>query len=100
MCRKPATDALFDLRPSPVVAFNRVVAVGFRDGPQAALEQLPALAESLGGYPLLAAVRADLLRRSGRAEEALDAYRQAIALAGTDAERRFLQRRLAELMSH
>jgi RNA polymerase sigma-70 factor (ECF subfamily) len=92
-----AYDALLALAPSPVVALNRLIAVGFRDGPQAALDELPTVAGELGGYPLLPAVRADLLRRSGRRAEAAAAYREAIAVAGTDAERRFLRRRLDEV---
>jgi RNA polymerase sigma-70 factor (ECF subfamily) len=92
-----AYDALLAVAPSPVVELNRLVAVGFRDGPQIALDALPALAASLAGYPLLPAFRADLLRRSGRWAEAALAYQEAIGLAGTDAERRFLHRRLAEV---
>jgi RNA polymerase sigma-70 factor, ECF subfamily len=53
--------------------------------------------EGLDGYHLLHATRADLLRRLGRTAEARDAYKQALELAGTDAERSFLGRRLAEI---
>ena len=92
-----AYDALLALQDSPVVALNRLVAVGFRDGPQAALAQLDPVAARLPGYGPAAAVRADLLRRAGRQAEATAAYRVAIDLVGTAAERRVLECRLAEL---
>ena len=93
-----AYDALLALRgDDPVIALNRLVAIGYRDGPEAALGSLPALEIALEGYPLLPAVRADLLRRAGRGAEAAVAYREAIDVARTDAERRFLARRLGEL---
>jgi RNA polymerase sigma-70 factor (ECF subfamily) len=86
------------INPSPVVELNRAVAVGMAQGPEAGLALLDALAAggALGGYHLLPAARADLLRRLGRQAEAADAYREALALCGTDAERRYLARRLAE----
>ncbi|TDC56712.1 sigma-70 family RNA polymerase sigma factor [Jiangella ureilytica] len=92
-----AYDALLALRPSPVVALNRAVAVGFRDGPAAGLAALDDVAGDLGDYPPLTAVRADLLRRSGRPAEAATAYREAAAVARTEPERRFLERRLREV---
>ncbi len=84
--------------PSPVVGLNRAVAVAMAEGPAAGLELLELLEASgdLEGYHLLPATRADLLRRLGRRAEAADAYREALGLAATDAERRFLARRLAE----
>ena len=84
--------------PTPVVALNHAVAAGMAFGPAAALPLLAALEESgqLAGYHLLPATRADMLRRLGRPAEAAVAYREALELAGTDAERRFLIRRLAE----
>ncbi len=91
-----AYDALIALRPSPVVALNRAVAVGFRDGPEAGLTMLDEVGE-LDGYPLLPAVRADLLRRAGRRAEAATAYQEAVAVARTEPERRFLERRLREV---
>jgi RNA polymerase sigma-70 factor (ECF subfamily) len=89
---------LSQLIASPVVALNRAVAVAMADGPAAGLrlvEQLEADG-TLDGYYLLHATRADLLRRLGRDTEAAAAYRRALELAGTDAERRYLARRLAE----
>ncbi len=85
--------------PSAVVELNRAVAVGMAAGPAAGLELVEALRESgaLAGYHLLPATRADLLRRLGRAAEAADAYREALELAATDTERRYLGRRLAEV---
>jgi RNA polymerase sigma-70 factor, ECF subfamily len=89
------------MTPSPVVELNRAVAVGMADGPEAGLALVDALATAgaLAGYHLLPATRADLLRRLGRNTEAAQAYREALALAGTGAERRFLTRRLAEVTS-
>jgi RNA polymerase sigma-70 factor (ECF subfamily) len=84
--------------PTPVVALNRAVAVAMAEGPAAGLalvDQLEA-GGALHGYHLLPATRADLLRRLGRPAQAADAYRRAIELAATDAERRYLARRLAE----
>jgi RNA polymerase sigma-70 factor (ECF subfamily) len=77
---------------------NRAVAVAMADGPEAGLSLVDALEASgaLEGYHLLPATRADLLRRLGRAAEAAAAYREAFDLAATDAERRYLTRRLAE----
>jgi RNA polymerase sigma-70 factor (ECF subfamily) len=87
------------LVPSPIVELNRAVAVGMAYGPAAGLALVDALRETgaLAGYHLLPAARADLLRRLGRTAEAADAYREAAGLAATDAERRYLARRLASL---
>ena len=89
---------LAELVPSAVVQLNRAVAVAMADGPAAGLELVDALeaSGSLAGYHLLPATRADLLRRLERPVEAVAAYRAAIELAATDAERRYLARRLAE----
>jgi len=88
--------------PSPVVQLNRAVAVAMAEGPEAGLGLVEELEKSgsLGAYHLLPATRADLLRRLGRYEEAASSYRQALELASTDAERRFLTRRLAETTSN
>jgi len=91
--------ALAQHRPSPIVELNRAVAIAMAHGPEAGLERLERLqAEgTLAGYHLLPAAQADLLRRAGRRAEAIDAYRQALALVSNDAEQRYLQRRLEEL---
>jgi RNA polymerase sigma-70 factor (ECF subfamily) len=85
--------------PSPVVALNRAVAIAMASGLDAGLEVVGELEASgrLEGYHLLHATRADLLRRLGRLGEAEVAYRRALELAGSDAERRFLARRLDEV---
>ncbi|RSN19464.1 RNA polymerase subunit sigma-24 [Streptomyces sp. WAC 05977] len=83
--------------PSPVVELNRAVAVAMAEGPEAGLVLVDKLAGSLPGYHLLPATRADLLRRLGRIEEAAGAYREALALAGTDVERAHLSEKLAEI---
>src|SRR3954451_8696811 len=92
-------DALVDLHPSPVISLNRAIAMGFRDGPDTALALLADLeaAGDLDSYPLLPAVRADFLRRANRPREAVAAYREAILQAGTEAERRLLQRKLHQI---
>jgi RNA polymerase sigma-70 factor (ECF subfamily) len=88
-------DALLTAQPSPVVALNRAVALGYRDGPAAGLLALDEVAEDprLADYHLVPAVRADLLWRAGRPAEAATAYSTAHDLARTEAERRFLARR-------
>jgi RNA polymerase sigma-70 factor (ECF subfamily) len=90
---------LAKLVPSPVVELNRAVAIGMADGPAVGLPLLDTLASSgvLATYHLLPASRADLLRRLGRFDEAVIAYREALALAPTEVERRFLQRRIESL---
>ncbi|MEV6349338.1 sigma-70 family RNA polymerase sigma factor [Actinoplanes sp. NPDC051851] len=80
--------------PGEIVALNRAVAVSMTDGPAAALRLVDAI-DRLDGYHLLHAVRADLLRRLDRHEEAAKSYRTALRLAPTEAERRFLSGRLA-----
>ncbi|MFE9446349.1 RNA polymerase sigma factor [Streptomyces sp. NPDC006602] len=90
---------LVELLPSPVVRLNRAIAIAMTRGPAAGLELVNELQASgaLTGYHLLPATGADLLRRLDRTDEAVAAYRQALDLATTDSERRFLSRRLAEL---
>jgi RNA polymerase sigma-70 factor (ECF subfamily) len=87
------------LAPSPVVDLNRAVAVAMADGISVGLGRVDELAASgrLDGYHLLPATRADLLRRDGRLDEATAAYEEAIELAPTEAERRYLASRLDEL---
>lgn len=88
-----------ELPPTPFVALNRAIALGMAEGPQAGLDALAHLAASgtLVGYHLLPASRADLSRRAGRTPDALAFYTEALALAPTGAERRYLERRLGEL---
>ena len=90
---------LLRLVPSPVIELNRAVAVAMADGAEAGLRLVDALSEShaLDGYRLLPATRADLLRRLGRTLEAVEAYGEALAVAATDIERRYLTRRRAEV---
>ncbi|MFG1655838.1 RNA polymerase sigma factor [Micromonospora chersina] len=92
-------DELLKRWSSPVVALNRAVAVSMVDGPAAALAEVDALAADphLAGYHYLPAIRADLLRRLDRAEEAAEAYRAALDLVDNEAERAFLTTRLATI---
>jgi RNA polymerase sigma-70 factor, ECF subfamily len=88
-------------QPSPVVSLNRAVAVAMADGPGSGLAILDSLAASgdLDGYHLLHAARADLLRRLGSSAEAAKSYERALALVMNDSERRFLERRLRQVLS-
>jgi RNA polymerase sigma-70 factor (ECF subfamily) len=90
---------LATLVPTPVVELNRAVAVAMADGPEAGLELVARLEArgELDGFHLLPATRADLLRRLGRRSEAAVAYREALAKATAEPDRRFLERRLADL---
>lgn len=92
-------ERLVELVPTPVVALNRAVAVAMADGPEAGLALVDELEQdgALGDYYLLAATRADLLRRLRRGEQARVAYERALELAPTEAERRYLARRITEL---
>ena len=85
---------LADRTGSAVVRLNRAVAIAEADGPAAALAIVDGL--DLPGYQYWHSTRAELLRRLGRADEARAAYREALALARTIPERRFLERRIAE----
>ncbi|MFD3455814.1 RNA polymerase sigma factor [Streptomyces sp. NPDC058691] len=90
-------DELLSVWPSPVVALNRTVAVSMVAGPVQALEQVAELEKDgrLARYQYLPAIKADLLHRLGRWQEASIAYRQALELTYNDAEREFLTERLA-----
>jgi RNA polymerase sigma-70 factor (ECF subfamily) len=88
-------DQLVVVLPTPVVALNRAIAVGERDGPVAELALLDGLA--LGDYHLLHAARGDALGRLGRPDAARAAYDAALALVTNDAERALLERRRADL---
>ena len=86
---------LADLTGSPVMSLNRAVAVAEADGPVVALALVDGL--GLGDYQYWHSTRAELLRRLGRDANAVAAYREALARAQTGAERRFLEKRIAEL---
>src|SRR5262245_9790424 len=92
-------DALLRARPSPVLELNRAIAVAMADGPAAGLALVDELERrgDLDGYALLPATQADLLRRLGRYADAARSYRRALERAGTGPERRYLERRLAEV---
>ncbi|WP_127353966.1 RNA polymerase sigma factor [Actinacidiphila soli] len=92
-------EELASLMPSPFIELNRAVAVAMAEGPEAGLALVDALDSTgtLDGYHLLPATRADLLRRLRRWAEAAAAYEQALSLAPTEPERRYLRRRIAEV---
>jgi RNA polymerase sigma-70 factor (ECF subfamily) len=90
---------LMRIHPSPVIELNHAVAVSMVDGPEPALRLVDSIDKrgELNGYHMLPAVRGELLRRIGRREEAVAAYRLALSGAELEPERRFLAARLAEL---
>ncbi|HEY6680112.1 MAG TPA: RNA polymerase sigma factor [Actinomycetota bacterium] len=88
---------LATLQPSPVVELNRAAAVAMADGPETGLRMLVPLQTDLDRYHLFHSAKADLLRRAGRTDDAVEAYRRALDLTTNDAERRFLERRLTAL---
>jgi RNA polymerase sigma-70 factor, ECF subfamily len=92
-------DVLVRADPSPVIELNRAAAVAMRDGPAAGLALIDAILArgDLQDYHLAHSARADLCRRLGRTAEARSAYERALALTRQETERRFLERRLAEL---
>jgi RNA polymerase sigma-70 factor (ECF subfamily) len=94
-------DVLARVDPSPVVELNRGAAVAMRDGPAAGLALIEALLArgELADYHLAHSARADLCRRLGRTADARAAYERALALTRQEPERRFLQRRLADLQA-
>ncbi len=79
-----------------MVTLNRALALAERDGPEAALVEVEPLAERLGGYHLFHAARAELLRRSGRADDARRADERALELTENPAERRLLEERIRQ----
>ena len=93
-------DVLMRAEPSPVVELNRAVAVAMRDGPLAGLALIDAILArgDLANYHLAHAARADLCRRLGRTADAKASYERALNLTQQEPERRFLDRRLVELM--
>ncbi len=88
---------LAHLTPSPVVELNRAVALAMVEGPEVGLAHAEPLRDVLADYPYLHSTRADLLRRLARWDESATAYQRAIDLAGNEAERAYLARRLAEV---
>lgn len=89
-------EVLLDRWPSPVVALNRVIALGYVSGPAEALGELDKLAAdpALATYPYLSSTRGELLWRLGRTEEASKAYEEALAFTSNPVEAEFLQRRI------
>ena len=92
-------EVLLRISPSPVIELNHAAAVSMVDGPARALDLVDAIAArgGLQGYDLLPAVRADLLRRLGRKEEAREAYRAATASTQLEPLRRLYARRMGEM---
>ena len=92
-------DLLMMIEPTPVVKLNRAVAVAMRDGAAKGLEIIECIVKrgDLSDYHLVHAARADLLRRLGRTDDAIEAYERALTLNTQEPERRFLSRRIAEL---
>jgi RNA polymerase sigma-70 factor, ECF subfamily len=93
-------DVLVRADPSPVIALNRAVAVAMRDGPAAGLALIDAILArgALADYHLAHSARAELCRRLGRIKDARAAYERALGLARQEPQRRFLERRLSELL--
>ncbi len=92
-------DVLLRVEPSPIAELNRAVAIAMRDGAATGLRLVDDLLQrrDLGDYHLAHSARAELLRRAGREAEARGSYQRALALVSQEPERRFLERRLAEL---
>ena len=92
-------DMLYQANPSPVVELNRAIAIAMRDGPEAGLPIIDALMErgSLAQYHLMYAAHADLNVRIGRIEEAVTSYHRAFELTSQAAERRYIQKKIAEI---
>jgi len=91
-------DLLLDIAPSPVAALNRAVAIGFARGFEQGLSAIDAVIEKLDAYQPAHAARADFLRRLGRLTDAAEAYARALALTTSDTDRRFIQKRLREVL--
>jgi RNA polymerase sigma-70 factor, ECF subfamily len=92
-------DVLVRAEPSPVVELNRAAAVAMRDGPAAGLALIDAILArgDLADYPLAHSARAELCRRLGKTGDARASYERALALTRQEPQRRFLERRLADL---
>lgn len=92
-------DELYLRQPTPIVALNRGAAIAMAQGPAAGLAAIDPLRAELAEYHLFHAARADLLRRLGRTNDAVRAYKSALACCALEPERRFLVRRLVTLGS-
>jgi RNA polymerase sigma-70 factor (ECF subfamily) len=90
-------DELYGRWTTPVVALNRAIAVAYAHGWEAGLDEMASLAGALDGYGPFHAARSELLRRTGRVAEAIDAAGRAVALTANPAERRLLHARIAEM---
>jgi RNA polymerase sigma-70 factor (ECF subfamily) len=92
-------DVLARAEPSPVIELNRAAAVAMRDGPAAGLALIDAILArgDLADYPLAHSARAELCRRLGKTGDARASYERALGLTRQEPQRRFLERRLAEL---
>jgi len=90
-------DTLMAIRPSPVVALNRAIAIAQHEGPKRGLEEIHSIARSdrLATYPFYFAALGDLELRSGRPQAANEHFRAALAVARNPMERRFLEQRVA-----
>jgi RNA polymerase sigma-70 factor (ECF subfamily) len=89
-------DRLMEIRPSPVVALNRAIAVAQREGPERGLEEIHGIADRdrLAAYPFYSAAQGELELRRGRTEAAREHFRVALRLARNASERRFFEQRV------
>jgi len=89
-------DTLLAIRPSPVIALNRAIAIAYAEGPEHGLEAIAAIPEHerLASYPFFPAALAELELRAGRLDEAREHFQAAAALARNSMERRFLELRV------
>jgi RNA polymerase sigma-70 factor (ECF subfamily) len=94
-------DVLLRADPSPVIELNRAAAIAMRDGPAAGLDLIEEILArgDLQEYQLAHSARAELCRRLGRTTDALESYQRALTLTQQEPQRRFIERRLAELGS-
>jgi RNA polymerase sigma-70 factor (ECF subfamily) len=92
-------DLLWRIDPSPVVELNRAVTIEMRDGPAPGLSEIEGLLAKgqLDNYPLAHSAKGELCRRAGQMDEAKASFGKALALTSQEQQRRFLQRRLAEI---
>jgi len=91
-------DRLLAIRPTPVVALNRAIAIGQRDGPERGLQELRAIAdaERLAKYPFYEAALAEFELQSGRAEIAREHFASALKLSRNPIEKQFFEIRLSK----